>query len=312
MEYEFNGDRARSQAYAGDFAISISGATRDYSFDAASLANFFAVYQTIVLSTGATYKFGGIVTSIVGTVVTVSYTPTNVSNGTYSVYLTAPLPIYGFLGSTTSGSNIITGVAPDDFGFQVGQTIWSDLFYGFCKIQAYNSGTAEITMSVVAQDNASNAYFGPYNSRKTLRTLKGVQTILSSLSAATLFKKGDYVIDNQAGIENKYLCVRTGYFNQTPYAVFSGLSFTLSADTSRPLPLNAYISFRVKPASNLTNFKIGTGSGTDNIVSTQPITGGVWTSFDVRFDNVNNETTVFFGGLGTTSTEIQMIVYPAT
>jgi hypothetical protein len=251
------------------------------------------------------------VTGIVGTTVTVSYVPLSIVNGSYSIFTTGPLPLYGFMGSTTSGSAAITGVVPDDFGFQEGQMMWSDLFYGFCKLHDYDSGTGIVTMSVVAQATQNNVYFSPYGSRKSLRTLKGVQTTLASVSAATLFHKGSYVIDNQEGLELKYLCCKAGYFNQTPYAVFSGLAFTIAADTSRPFPLDAKVSFLVKPASDLSNFKIGTTNGGEEILSAQLAVGGEWNDFDLRYYNEAGAL-VYFGGLGTTSVQIKMIVQPLT
>lgn len=310
IEYEFSGDRVRSQANLSSYAITISGSPREFTFTALfGLQEFCHQYYSIVLYDGVnTYKFGGIVTEVSGTDVTVTHVPVDIADGTYFIFVCAPLYLYGFFGDTTSGNADITNCAYDDFAAVAGNTIWSDLFYGFCKIKTIVSTT--VTMAIGAQQTTTRTYFSPWGAKKRYRTLKGVQTDLignpAAISATTIFPIGSEIIDSQYGRPFTYECMATGYWNQVPYAVFSGLPFTLSADGSRQYPANCKVTYLVKPASDLANFKIGTTNGGEEISPAQMATGGVWNEFNPNLYN-ENLGTVYFGGIGAVSTQIKMI-----
>src|SRR5206468_4293958 len=85
-EYGFNGDRIRGDIRDTSYPLTITGVgnTRAFTF-ASSFPDFYALLNPVFLLSGSTAKFGGIVTGISGSNITVSYVPDSVTDGTWQV-----------------------------------------------------------------------------------------------------------------------------------------------------------------------------------------------------------------------------------
>ncbi|MGN6421433.1 MAG: glycosyl hydrolase family 28-related protein [Pseudobacter sp.] len=83
-------------------------------------------------------------------------------------------------------------------------------------------------------------------------------------------------------------------------------AFTIASDSSRSITGGTLMTYvLVNPSSALSGFKVGSASGTDDIISTQPVSAGVWKAFPVSYF-IDVAASVYFGGI-TTSTQIRIV-----
>lgn len=83
-------------------------------------------------------------------------------------------------------------------------------------------------------------------------------------------------------------------------------TFTIASDSSRSIAAGTMLTYiLVNPSTALTGFKVGSASGTDDIIPTQPLTAGAWKVFPVSyFTDVT--ASLYLGGI-TGSTQIRIV-----
>jgi hypothetical protein len=129
------------------------------------------------------------------------------------------------------------------------------------------------------------------------------------------YKRGDIQINNRFDVFNtvtSWRCIKSGITNSANKPQFVASEwfndeFTSSTTTSRTVETYFTLNFKVSVASDLTDFKIGTTVGGEEVLAAQPIfSADGWTNIAVNyFDNA--ATTLYFTWTGTVATSIKII-----
>jgi hypothetical protein len=282
VQYSISGNDKINYFELIDAATAITiDSNRQYSFTSVA-EEYYRLKDPVLLISGADFYFGGTVTDITGSTITVSYCPVNVADGTYDIYSCNTQNLYRFIGDVTASNNQVTDIVDSGLGIIDGSYLFSPEMQGYINITGVSGSTA--TANKNALITKPGAVFSPKGLKQTFISDNPYAPASAFIPGTMIFKTGDEIIDSSGGVVKKYICTKDGMYApagpDTRIAQFSlemnaSSRAAFTSDDSIIIPAGGLIEGIILNATAMMTVTVGTTFGGTDIDAGAPLTAGV-------------------------------------